>query len=305
MGNLESICSMEMLLGTIRMAIPLILASIGGTLCERSGIVNLGIEGMMLSGAFGAVLGTHLFHNPWMGVLTAVAVGGIFGLLHAVLCIRYKTNQSVSGIGINILSAGLTIVLTRAVWKSDGMSGQVEKLPSFSVPVLKDIPVIGGFFEKQSPYLVITLLIVAGSWFVMYRTKVGLRLRSIGDHPQAAATVGIKVSQYRYVAVIICGMLCGLSGGYLSIVQSNLFVKDMVAGRGFMALAAMILGGWNPVGAFLASLVFAFAQALRINLQVDIPKQLMLMLPYFITLFVLIFFGRKVKGPQASGAIED
>lgn len=305
MGGLESIFSMEMILSTLRMAIPLVLASVGGTLCERSGIINLGIEGMMLSGAFGAVFGTHLTGSPWFGVLFALLVGGMFGILHAVMCVQFKTNQSVSGIGINVLVSGLTIVLTRAVWKSDGMSGQVEKLPSFSVPVLKDLPVLGALFTKQSPYLLMTALIVAGAWFVMYRTKAGLRLRSIGDHPQAAETVGINVSKYRYVAVTVCGMLCGLGGGYLSIVQSNLFVKDMVAGRGFMALAAMILGGWNPVGALLASIVFAFAQALRINLKVQIPNQLMLMLPYFITLLVLIFFGRRVKGPQASGNIEE
>ena len=302
---MDSILSMEMLLSTLRMAIPLVLASVGGTLCERSGIINLGIEGMMLSGAFGAVYGTYISGNPWIGVLFAILVGGLFGILHAVLCIRFKTNQSVSGIGINVFVSGLTIVLTRAVWKSDGMSGQVEKLPAVSIPGLKELPVIGTLFTEQSPYLFITAGIVLGAWFFMYRTKAGLRLRAIGDHPQAAQTVGINVSLYRYVAVTFCGMLCGLAGGYLSIVQSNLFVKEMVAGRGFMALAAMILGGWNPFGALCASLVFAFAQALRISLKVEIPNQLMLMLPSFITLFVLLFFGRKVKGPQAAGNIEE
>lgn len=305
MGQWDSILSMEMILSTLRMAIPLVLASVGGTLCERSGIINLGIEGMMLSGAFGAVYGTYISGNPWVGVLFAILVGGLFGILHAVLCVQFKTNQSVSGIGINVFVSGLTIVLTRAVWKSDGMSGQVEKLPAVSVPGLKELPVIGTLFTEQSPYLFITAGIVIGAWLFMYRTKAGLRLRAIGDHPQAAQTVGINVSLYRYVAVTFCGMLCGLAGGYLSIVQSNLFVKDMVAGRGFMALAAMILGGWNPLGALCASIVFAFAQALRINLKVEIPNQLMLMLSYFITLFVLLFFGRKVKGPQAAGNIDN
>lgn len=152
---------------------------------------------------------------------------------------------------------------------------------------------------RTVPYLFITAGIVLGAWFFMYRTKAGLRLRAIGDHPQAAQTVGINVSLYRYVAVTFCGMLCGLAGGYLSIVQSNLFVKEMVAGREFMALAAMILGGWNPLGALCASLVFAFAQALRISLKVEIPNQLMLMLPYFITLFVLLFLW--TKGKRTSG----
>ena len=305
MDNLSYLFSMNMLLSTLRLAIPLALAAIGGTICERSGIINLGIEGMMLMGAFGGVLGSHIFGNPWMGTLLAVLIGGVFGLLHAVLCIRYRTNQSVSGVGINIFAAGLTVVLTRAVWETDGISGAVEQVPLMSIPVLKDLPIIGRLFKDQSPYLYLTVIIVIVAWFAMYRMKIGLRLRAIGDHPQAVSTVGVNVKLYRYVAVIICGMLCGLAGAYLSIVQSNLFVNNMVAGRGFMALAANIFGGWNPVGSFLASLVFAFAQAVRINLKIDIPDQFLQMLPYLLTLLVLIGVGRKSRGPEAAGAMED
>ncbi len=286
MEYLADIFTLDMLSSTIRMAIPLILASVGGTICERSGIINLGLEGMMLAGSFAGVLGTFLTGNPWLGVLTAVLISGLLGLGHATLCIKYKTNQSVSGIGINVLVSGLTIVLTRVIWKSDGMSGQVQKLGN---PI---------------SYTILTVLVVVVAWFVMYRTKVGLRLRAIGDHPQAVETVGIHVNKYRYVCVTICGMLCGLGGAYLSIVQSNLFVKEMVAGRGFMALAAMILGAWNPIGALAASLVFAFAQALRMNLQIQVPSQFMLMLPYALTLVVLMTFGRNAKGPQSAGKIE-
>lgn len=305
MDNLGYLFSFDMLLSTLRLAIPLALAAIGGTICERSGIINLGIEGMMLMGAFGGVLGTHLFGNPWLGTLFAILVGGVFGLLHAVLCIRFRTNQSVSGVGINIFATGLTVVLARVVWNTDGISGTVEQVPLVSVPILKDIPGIGRLFTEQSPYLYITVLIVAVAWYAMYRTKAGLRLRAIGDHPQAVSTVGVNVKLYRYVAVIICGMLCGLAGAYLSIVQNNLFVNNMVAGRGFMALAANIFGGWNPVGSFLASLVFAFAQAIRINLSINIPDQFLQMLPYILTLLVLIGVGRKVKGPEAAGEMED
>jgi ABC-type uncharacterized transport system permease subunit len=303
--NLSYLFSFNMLLSTFRMAIPLALAAVGGTICERSGIINLGIEGMMLMGAFGGVLGTHLFGSPWMGTLLAILIGGAFGLLHGLLCIRYRTNQSVSGVGINIFATGLTVVLTRAVWQTDGISGTVEQVHPISVPLLKNIPVLGRLFTEQSPYLYLTVIIVAVSWYAMYRTKVGLRLRAIGDHPQAVSTVGINVKRYRYVAVVICGMLCGLAGAYLSIVQNNVFVNNMVAGRGFMALAANIFGGWNPVGSFLASLVFAFAQAVRINLKIDIPDQFLQMLPYLLTLLVLIGVGRKVKGPEAAGVMED
>ena len=305
MEALLSIFSMSMLLATLRMAIPLTLASIGGVLCERSGIINLGIEGMMLVGSFGAVVGAYISGNPWIGVLFGVAVGGLFGLLHAVLCIKFRTNQSVSGVGINIFASGLTVVLCRAIWDSDGSSATVNQVPAISIPGLKDIPVVGAIFDKQSPFLFITLAVVLVSWYIMYKTNIGLRLRTIGDHPKAAATAGVNVTRYRYICVTLCGMLCGLGGAYLSIVQSNLFVKEMVAGRGFMALAATIFGGWNPVGSLLASLLFAFAQALRINVEFNVPERILQMIPYLLTLAVLVGFGRRVQGPKAAGDIKD
>ena len=305
MGELSNIFTVEMLFATLRMAIPIALAAIGGTICERSGVVNLGLEGMMLMGAFGGVLGSHLTGNPWLGVLLAVIISGLMGLLHAVLCITFRTNQTVSGVGINILALGLTAVLTRTVWGSEGLSGFVERLPTITVPGLSAIPGVGRFFTDQSPFLYLSIAITALAWFVFYKTKVGLRLRSIGDHPQAAATVGINVKKYRYTAVVISGMLCGLAGAYLSIVLNNLFVTGMTAGRGFMALAANIFGGWNPLGSALASLLFAFAQALRINLRLDIPDQFIQMLPYILTLLVLVAVARRAKAPQAMGRMED
>ena len=305
MEALQSIFSMSMLLATLRLAIPLTLASIGGVLCERSGIINLGIEGMMLMGSFGAVVGSHISGSPWIGVLFGIAVGGLFGLLHAVLCIKFRTNQSVSGVGINIFASGLTVVLCRAIWDSDGSSGTVAQVPTVTIPVLCDIPVVGDLFTKQSPFLYLTAVIVAVSWYVMYKSNIGLRLRTIGDHPKAASTAGVNVTRYRYICVTLCGMLCGLGGAYLSIVQSNLFVKEMVAGRGFMALAATIFGGWNPVGSMLASLLFAFAQALRIQVDFNLPERILQMVPYLLTLAVLIGFGRRVQGPQAAGDIKD
>lgn len=305
MDNLEHLISMNTLLVTLRLAIPLILASIGSVICERSGIINLGIEGMMLTGALGAVIGTFAFQSPWMGTLVAIMMGGAMGLLHAVLCIRYHTNQAVSGVGINILASGLTIVLCKVIWNNEGFSEEVAQIPTVTIPLLNKIPVIGALFDKQSPYLYLTILIVIISWYVMYRTKVGLRLRTIGDHPKAAATAGVDVTKYRYVAVVVCGMLCGLAGSFLSIVQSNLFVKEMVAGRGYIALAATIFGGWNPLGSFFASLLFAFSQAIRIIVEFNIPEQFLQMLPYLLTMFVLILAGGKAKGPQASGDIKD
>ncbi len=305
MDNLQYIFSFNIVLTTLRFAIPLTLAAVGATICERSGIINLGVEGMMLIGAFGGVLGTHLTGSPWLGVLFSIVCGGLIALVHAVLSIRYHTNQTVSGVGINILSVGLTVVLTRVVWGTDGISGTVTQLGTMSIPLLKDIPVVGALFADQSPFLYLTLLIVFAAWFFLYRTKAGLHLRAIGDHPRAAATVGINVRKYRYIAVVVCGMLCGMAGAYLSIVQNNLFVNNMVAGRGFIALAANIFGGWNPLGSFLASLLFAFAQALRINLSLPIPDQFVQMVPYALTLIVLVVVGRKAKAPEASGEMID
>lgn len=291
MDNLLSLFSADMILAAFRLSIPIALAALGATICERSGVINLGIEGMMLLGAFSGVLGTYLTGSPYMGVLLSLVVGAISGAFYAVLVLRYQANQSVSGIGLNVFASGLTIVLTRAIWKSEGMSGSVSQMPSVSVAVLDDIPVLRLFFKNQSPYLYATLILVAVLWWFLYRTKQGLRLRAVGEHDEAASTVGIPVKKYRYFAVISCGILCASGGAYLSIVQNNRFVKEMVAGRGFMALAANIFGGANPLGSWGSSFVFAYAQAVRINLEVSFPDQFLQMLPYALTLLVLFFIG--------------
>jgi len=292
---------------TLRLAIPITLASIGGTFSERSGVINLGIEGMMLMGAFGAVFGVHLTGMPWMGVVFAILIGGLMGVLHGVACIRFKANQVVVGVGINMLAAGFTPVAVNAIWGKAGMSGAVATLPNITIPGLSQIPLLGElFFKDQSPYLYITILVVILGWVMMYKTKFGLRLRAIGDHPKAAATAGIPIGKYRYMMVVLSGALAGLGGSYLSIVQNGLFVKDMVAGRGFMALAANIFGGWNPVGSFIASMIFAAAQAVRFNLaSFKVPDQFIQMIPYIVTLLVLIGTVRKTRGPEALGEIDE
>ncbi len=302
MDIFATIFSGSILLLTLRLAVPIILASVGETFCERSGVMNLGIEGMMLMGAISGVIGSHVTGSPWLGMLLALLVGGMLGFLYAVICVKFKADQVVSGIGINMLASGLTIVMVHVIWKRDGMSDTVAQIENITVPVLKDIPFIGGLFSNQSPFIYITLILVLAGWYIMYKTKLGLRLRAIGDHPQAAETVGINVVQYRYVCVTICGLLSGMAGAYLSIVQNNLFVQEMVAGRGFMAIAANIFGGWNPLGSMVASLIFAFAQALRLNLsELNIPDQFIQMIPYVLTLIVLVVVAKKAKGPEALG----
>lgn len=293
MENIRYLFSSDMLLTALRLSIPLTLAAVGATICERSGIINLGVEGMMLLGAFGGVLGVHLTGSPVLGILLALFFGLLTGLLYAVLVLNYNANQSVSGIGLNVFASGLTVVMTRAIWKTEGLSGSIKQVPNFTLPLLSEVPIVGVLFKNQSPYFYMTIFIVLLAWWFMYRTKQGLRLRAIGQHPEAASTVGIPVKRYRYYAIIVCGMLCSLGGSYLSIVQNNRFVNNMVAGRGFMALAANIFGGTNPVGSWGASLIFAYAQAVRITLKLEIPEQFLQMLPYALTLFVLVIIGLK------------
>ena len=299
MEELLYLLSSDMFLSTLRLSIPLTLAALGATICERSGIINLGVEGMMLLGAFSGVLGVHLTGSPLLGILLSLAIGALIGLVYALLVLHYDANQSVSGIGLNVFASGLTVVLTRAIWNSDGLSGDIRQVSSVTVPGLSEIPLVGLLFKNQSPYLYLTVALVLLAWWFMYRTKQGLRLRAIGEYPEAASTVGIPVKRYRYRAIVVCGMLCALGGSYLSIVQNNRFVKEMVAGRGFMALAANIFGGRDPIGSWVASLIFAYAQAVRINISVNIPEQFLQMLPYVLTLLVLVLMGlrnsKKIK----------
>ena len=296
----------DLVLITFRLAIPITFAAVGGTLSERSGVINIGLEGMMLMGAFGGVLGSFLTGSAWMGLVFAMILGGLAGLVHAVLSVHYKANQVVSGVGINILASGLTVILVRAIWGKEGMSAQVASLDMITVPLLNKIPYLGDLFTDQTPLLYLMIIVVATAWFVMFKTNIGLRLRALGDHPQAVRTAGISIKKYRFICVILSGVLSGLGGSYLSIVHNNIFVQGMTAGRGFMALAANIFGGWNPAGSFGAGLIFAFAQAIRLNmLEFEIPDQFIQMLPYIVTLLILVLAGRKSRAPESLGAPDE
>lgn len=288
----------------VRLAIPIALTAVGATFSERSGVINIGLEGMMLVGAFSAVAGTHLLGNPWLGILMAIISGILIGVLFSVLSIKYRANQVVCGVGINILALGLTTVMIKVIWGKEGISGQIPPLPDFTVPLLDRLPLVGGLFQEQSIYFFILIGVTVFSWILMYRTKIGLRLRAIGDYPLAAATAGIPIQRYRYGFVLLSSVLASLGGSYLSLEQTHVFVNDMVAGRGFMALAANIFGGWNPIGSVLASLIFAFAQAVRFNMNnFGIPNQFIQMVPYIFTLLVLVVFRRKSRAPAALGEV--
>ena len=290
----------------LQLSVPLVLGALCGTIAERGGVILLGVEGMMLLGAFTGVAGAHFTGSAFAGVLASVLGGALTGWVYALFCLKWKAHQSVVGVGVNLFASGITAVLLKAIWHTEGMSEPVDAIANLTVPVLSDIPVLGALFRNQSPYLYATLLIVAAVWVLFYKTKYGLRYRAIGDQPHAVQTAGVPVNRYRYIAMMASGAIAGLAGSYLSLSQNNLFVTDMTAGRGFMGLAANIFGGWQPVGSLLAGMVFAVAQAARFYLtELAIPSQIVQMLPYIITLLILLFVGKRVKGPEALGKLVD
>lgn len=299
----------NILLLSIQLAIPIVLGALAGTIAERSGVILLGVEGLMLFGAFAGVYGVYLTGNPWAGVLLSIFTGALVGMVYGLFAIKFRSQQAVVGVGFNLLASGLTGVLLKTVWKAEGMSTVVTSVPKITVPLLNKIPFIGKVFENQSPYLFMMLGIVLVIWVVFYKTKIGLRIRAMGENPKAVQTAGVKVNKYRYFALSISGAIAGLGGSFLSISHNNLFVIDMVSGRGFMGLAANIFGGWHPVGSLLASFVFSTAQAIRFTLiDYDIPTHLISMLPYITTLLVLLVIGIRSKSqnaPEGLGELVD
>lgn len=290
---------------TAKLTIPITLGALCGTISERGGVIMLGVEGMMLFGAFFAVLGSFLSGSAWVGLLFALLSGAILGALYCLFCIKFRGHQSVIGVGLNMLASGLTQVLLKSIWGQEGMSSFVSTIPNIKLSFLKNVPVLNILFYDQSPYFYFMIIIVALTWFVFYKTKVGLRYRAIGDHPLAVKTTGVNVNKYRYVALTIAGAVASLGGSFLSISYNNLFVADMVSGRGFMALGASIFGGWTPLGCFFASTVFAFSQALSYTVKLNIPIYFIQMIPYLTTILILIFTGRRAHGPEALGKLVD
>lgn len=300
MVNIVDIINVGLFAATLRMATPLVYASLGGIFSERVGIVNIALEGMMLTGAFFGVLATFGTGNPWLGVLTSVLAGGLLGLLHALLTVKFAGNQIVSGTGINLFALGFTAYMSQIIWGSRGASPSVQGLGPISIPLLRDLPVVGEIIGNQTPLVYIGLVIVVLSYILLFKTPAGLRIRAVGEHPAAADTTGVNVYKTKYLCVMLSGMLAGLGGAFLSLGHLDLFVLGMTGGRGFIALAAMILGGWTPFGALGASLLFGFADALQMRLQSvgALPSQIVLIIPYVLTVLVLAGFVRKRLPPS-------
>lgn len=289
---------------TLVTATPLTLAALGGMVCERSGVVNIALEGIMLTGAFVGYAAAFAAHNLWLGVLAAILAGMLIAALHAVLSISFLVDQIVSGTVINILAVGITGVFYRNFIESQNTAGP-GTLPQWNIPLLSQIPVLGPiFFQNQFvTYAGLALIVIVH--FTLFHTVWGLRSRACGEHPLAAETAGINVYFVRYVNVIASGALAGLGGAYFSLQQIGNFLPGMTGGRGFIGLAAMIFGHWTPVGAFLASLLFAGSDQVGSRLQsvfhVPIPLQFLGMLPYLLTIVVVAGAMGRARAPAADG----
>ncbi len=320
-GLVTTLFNSNLWAGTLQSATPLALAAVGGVISERSGVVNIAMEGMMLTGAFFAVFFDVLAGNATVGLLAGILTGGIMAYIHAYTSIRLKADQIVSGMAINLLALGLTSYLLVSVYSANGTPtsctppthchyGWVFTIPDWSIPGLHAIPGLGPALFQQNPIVYLMLLIVILSHIFLFRTTLGLRIRAVGEHPRAADTAGINVQRLRYLAVILSGLLSGLAGAYLSLASAYGFSDNMTSGRGFIALAAMIFGKWTPFGAFGACVLFGFGQALYNTLQnTPGPLQdystLVSALPYVLTIVALAgFIGRAIP-PAADGVPYD
>jgi simple sugar transport system permease protein len=289
---------------TLTAAVLLLLPALGGTISERSGVTNIAMEGMMLTGAFFAVVADLLWHNPWLATLIAMIAGGLMALIHAGVSIQFRADQIVSGIAINIFAAGLTVFLVNRIYgfQDIGHIGPTEGLPYIDIHGLDQIPFFGTVIFDQNVVVYIALILLVATHIVLFRTRLGLRIRAVGEHPSAADTAGLNVFAIRYGAVITSGLLSGLSGAFLAIGISNTFVPNMTGGRGYIALAAMIFGKWTPFGAFIACLIFGLGQAIYDNNSfIHISPYLLSMLPYVLTLIVLAGLVGRSTPPAADG----
>jgi len=310
---LSDVITPDLFAAALRIATPLALAAIGGTICERSGIVNIALEGIMLVGAFFGTATVLATGSPWLGVLVALVAGVAISAVHAVASVNLRADQVVSGTAINLLALGLTGFLMELWYGHPGTTQPIETLPPvFSFGAMGEGFIgevwrwINGVFLSHTPLVYLAIAIALVAQWAMYHTRWGLRLRGLGEHPRAVDTAGVSVARGRWVAVLMSGALGGLAGANLSIEQVGVFQEGFTNGRGYIALAANIFGRWTPVGSYLASLLFGFADALQIKLQpfrdvIDLPPEFFLMVPYVVTVVVLAGVIGRAVGPAAVG----
>lgn len=303
---------------TVRLSVPLLLACLAGLYSERSGIFDIGLEGKMLAGAFAGGAAAAVTGSAWMGLLAAILVSIALSLVHGFASVTHRGNQIVSGVAINFIAAGSTIILGQAWFHQGGRTPPLSgaaRFDAISLPfaeALKDVPILGPIYSEllsgHSVLVYLAFAMVPITWWVLFRTRFGLRLRAVGENPAAVDTAGISVVWLRYRAVICCGVLCGVAGAYLSVGQNAGFVKDMTAGKGFIALAALIFAKWRPINAMFACLLFGFLDAIAIRFSgfkipglFEVPAQFMQALPYILTVILLAGFIGKAIPPRAGG----
>ena len=292
----------------VRMATPIVLAAMGSIFAERAGVVMFSMEGMMLMGTVGGIIGSGITGNVYLGLLLAAVFGMLIGLLYAIVAVSIGAHQIVTSVGLNLGALGMTAILYALTFtKGDEIIQTVITVPGLSewkIPLLGDIPFLGKVFFNHLPLVYLAYLTLPLVWFILYRTTWGLKVRAVGDHPHAADTVGISVQKVRYAAILFAGALSGLSGAYISIGLLNSYMENMTAGRGFIAYTAIVFGKWEPVGAFLGSLLFGAADALQLRVKAAIPVipyQFLVMLPYIVTLIALISVVGRASWPASYG----
>ncbi|WP_019637413.1 ABC transporter permease [Paenibacillus fonticola] len=288
-------------------ATPLIFAALGGVFSERSGVVNIGLEGLMIIGAFASAVVTLWTESPFLGLIAGALAGVLLSLLHAVASVTFRAHQVVNGMAINFLALGLAIYLTKQLFSGSAQTTTLKTLiPKWDIPWLSEIPYLGPMFFKTYPTSYFAVLVVILCGYLLYKTSFGLRLRAVGEHPAAADTMGVHVGRMRYTGVLISGALAGLGGAIITLTTTSNFSYSTISGQGYIALAAVIFGKWNPYGVLGAALFFGCVQALNSSAQVlgfsaYIPTAFIQMLPYLLTIIVLAGFVGKAEGPKASG----
>ena len=315
MEVLSSLVSLALIASAIRVTMPILLTALGAVYSERGGVVNIGLEGIMIMGTFFGAVGNYFFAQafpslvarapdvaPAAGVLAAVLAGVVFALIHAVVSVTFRVNQIISGVALNLLAAGLARFLNILLFTQATQSPGVRGFTPIDLPLLRDIPALAPLVRGISPMIPVGLLLVILSQWVLLRTRFGLRLRAVGEYPLAADTLGVSVTRMRYAGVLLSGALAGAAGAYLAVEQAHLYFEGMTQGRGFIALAAMIFGNWWPVGALGASALFGYFDALSLRVvRLPVPYQFISVLPHVVTILVLAGFVRRAQMPAADG----
>ncbi|PAB58688.1 ABC transporter permease [Anaeromicrobium sediminis] len=300
---MQDVFNLTLLQNTIRTATPLILAALGGLLTMHAGILNIGMEGMILIGAFFGVLGSYFFNSALMGVLLAIFSGLLIGLLFGVFTIELESDEFIIGIAINIFAGGLTVFLLRSIFGVKGAfsSPDIVPLPDVNFPFIDKIGFLDTIFNNHSLFVYISWILVILVYIFLYKTPYGYWIRAAGEHPESLETVGISPKKMKYISSLLCGVFCGLAGAHLSLGYLTLFTENMSAGKGFISLAAIIFGASNPIKTFGAALLFGFFDALGIRLQgVGIPSQFTQMIPYLATIFALFIVAKRKLGKKVA-----